>query len=76
MQHQMKCTLIAQVAVNPTIWGELIDKLFATSSVTSLNIKVLKWLTKKYHTVGSVPKYNREMTEDDNIDIPNTHALW
>ena len=30
---------------------------------------------KKYHTVGSVPKSNREMTEDDNIDIPNTHGL-
>ena len=38
--------------------------------------KSSKMTNKKYHTVGSVPKSNREMTEDDNIDIPNTHGLW
>jgi hypothetical protein len=28
--------------------------------------------TKKYHSVGTVPKYNRKIVYRDKIDIPNT----
>jgi len=28
---------------------------------------------KKYYTVGTVPKSNRNVVEIDKIDIPNTH---
>ena len=29
---------------------------------------------KKYHTVGTVPKFSRTIVERDKIYIPNTHV--
>ena len=29
---------------------------------------------KKFHTVGTIPKFNRKIIERGNIDIPNIHV--
>ena len=35
----------------------------------------ITWKTKKWHTSGTVPKYNRKIVERCTIDTPNTD-IW
>jgi hypothetical protein len=37
-----------------------------------MNKTIIKW-KNIYHTVGTVPTFNRKIVEICNFDIPNTH---
>ena len=51
----------------------MLREVSGASSYLFFSQSTIKWKSKKYHIVGTDPKFNRNIVERVTFDIPNTY---